>query len=111
MNKDETSLDSHFGFGKNWSKLIKEIDEKKLQSAIEDIKSFVGNGLVDKSFLDIGCGSGLSSLAAYHMGASNITSVDIDPLNIENTNFLKSKFGIRQEFPWSVSIASIVSDY
>lgn len=110
MNKDETSLDSHFGFGKNWSKLIKEIDEKKLQSAIDDISSFMFKDLSNKSFLDIGCGSGLSSLAAYKMGANSIISVDIDPQNIINTNYLKEKFEVPNNFPWQVKIASIVSD-
>jgi ribosomal protein L11 methylase PrmA len=108
MAIDETKLDSHFGFGENWSKLVKSIDERKLESAINDIRSFVGNGLENKSFLDIGCGSGLSSLAAYKMGACSITSVDIDPLNIENTNFLKNKFNVPEIFPWKVRITNIV---
>jgi 2-polyprenyl-6-hydroxyphenyl methylase/3-demethylubiquinone-9 3-methyltransferase len=110
MAMDETKLDSHFGFGENWSKLVNSIDDRKLESAITDITSFVGNGLENKSFLDIGCGSGLSSLAAYKMGAASITSVDIDPLNINNTNFLKNKFNVPETFPWNVKITSIVSN-
>ena len=103
-------MDSHFGFGENWSKLVNSIDDRKLESAISDNMSFVGNGLENKSFLDIGCDSGLSSLAAYKMGAASITSVDIDPLNIKNTNFLKNKFNVTETFPWNVKITSIVSN-
>jgi 2-polyprenyl-6-hydroxyphenyl methylase/3-demethylubiquinone-9 3-methyltransferase len=53
-----------------------------LQKAINDISSFMIYDLSNKSFLDIGSGSGLSSLAAYKMGANSIISVDIDPQNI-----------------------------
>jgi len=111
MALDETKLETHFGFGENWSKLIQQIDEKRLKNAIEDIQLFLKNGLEGRSFLDIGCGSGLSSLAAYNLGAKSITSVDIDPLNIENTNFLKNKFKVADGYPWAVKIASIVSEY
>ena len=71
---------------------------------------FLKDGLKGKSFLDIGCGSGLSFLAAYNLGAKSITSVDIDPLNIENTNSLKNKFNISETFPWKVRITNIVSN-
>jgi SAM-dependent methyltransferase len=36
------------------------------------------NGLAGKTFLDIGCGSGLHSLAALSLGAASVTAVDID---------------------------------
>lgn len=35
--------------------------------------------------VDIGCGSGVLSMAAHHLGAASITSLDIDPLAIEHT--------------------------
>lgn len=35
--------------------------------------------------IDIGCGSGILSVAAHHLGAASITSLDIDPLAIEHT--------------------------
>jgi 2-polyprenyl-6-hydroxyphenyl methylase/3-demethylubiquinone-9 3-methyltransferase len=106
---DETQLERHFGFGENWAKLIEQIDDQRLARAIEDIRSFVGD-LRGREFLDIGCGCGLSSLAAYHLGASKIISLDIDPLNIENTLRLKAKFGVPELFPWTVETRSIVSD-
>jgi len=80
----ETTLEGHFQFGQNWSRLIDEINSQKLDAATRDMAGFLGR-LDGKDFLDIGCGSGLSSLAAYTLGANAITSIDIDPLNIENT--------------------------
>jgi len=107
---DETRLESHFAFGENWSNLVARIDRRKVESAIADMRSFLGGGLEGRAFLDIGCGSGLSSLAAYHLGAGTITSIDIDPLNIRNTRFLKTRFGVPDAYPWREQTASIVSD-
>ena len=105
---DETQLNSHFSFGKNWSKLIGQVDSRKLQAAIVDLRSFLGQ-CEGREFLDIGCGSGLSSLAAYHLGAGKITSIDIDPINIENTKKLKANFDVPDSYPWTVRVGSIVS--
>jgi SAM-dependent methyltransferase len=106
---DKTQLGTHFRFGENWSEFVEQIDVTKLNAAIEDIRSFIGGALWGKEFLDIGCGSGLSSLAAYNLGAARITSIDIDPLNIRNTNQLKAKFNVPKSYPWTVEVASIVS--
>ena len=38
-----------------------------------------------RNVIDVGCGSGVLSIAAHHMGAKSITSIDIDPLAIEHT--------------------------
>jgi 2-polyprenyl-3-methyl-5-hydroxy-6-metoxy-1,4-benzoquinol methylase len=107
-SRDETHLKTHFGFGENWSRLVGQIDSQKLEVAVADIRSFLGE-LNGRDFLDIGCGSGLSSLAAYNLGAGSIVSVDIDPLNIENTKALKAKFSVPDSFPWIVKVGSIVS--
>ena len=36
-----------------------------------------------KSFLDIGCGSGLFSYAAFQLGAERIVSFDVDPFSVQ----------------------------
>lgn len=106
---DERNLKTHFEFGKNWQKFLKDFDEKKLNEAIKDIEMFIGlGGLVGKSFSDIGCGSGLSSLAAYKLGASRIYSFDIDPINIENVNSLISRYKNLDLFDWRADVKSIV---
>src|SRR5262249_22038042 len=38
------------------------------------------------SFLDIGCGSGLPSLAAGRLGAARIYAIDIDPQSVVTTH-------------------------
>ncbi len=66
--------------------------------------------LAGKSFLDIGCGSGLFSLAARRLGAS-VHSFDYDPDSVACTTELK-----RRHFPqgvaWRVEQASVLDvDY
>jgi ribosomal protein L11 methyltransferase len=39
----------------------------------------------DDTVIDIGCGSGILSIAALKLGASHALAVDIDPLAVENT--------------------------
>ena len=108
---DERKLSEHFEFGKNWQDFLRGVNEEKVSFAVADIENFIGSGtLVGKCFVDIGCGSGLSSLAAYTLGASAIYSYDIDPKNTSNVVFLKERFQVPHDFPWIVKVASIVSD-
>lgn len=109
MHENERYLGSHFKFGANWEKLVSRLDETRLQSAMRDIADFMGRKDIEGlSFLDIGSGSGLSSLAAYRLGAREIVSVDIDPLNIQNLLALKRKFLVPDQFPWNAYQSSIV---
>jgi len=82
LMKNKSTLldaDSHFKFGKNWLDYSEKIDEERIENAISDLKRLSGlQNLSGKTFLDIGCGSGLHSLAAIRMGAERVVGVDID---------------------------------
>jgi SAM-dependent methyltransferase len=43
------------------------------------LQRLVGASLVGKTFLDIGCGSGIHALAAVRLGAAAVLATDIDP--------------------------------
>src|SRR5690349_11289091 len=91
----ETNLDQHFEFGRNWEKFVAQLSEISANQSIEAIQRFMQRqDLRGLSFLDIGCGSGLSSLAACRLGAKSILSVDIDPKNIASVQNLKAKFEV-----------------
>ena len=84
--RDLTDVETHFKFGENWASFSRLIDDERVAHAVTSLKELVGPGLSGKSFLDIGCGSGLSSLAAGKLGATPVLATDIDPRSVETTN-------------------------
>ena len=79
-------LSSHFAFGQNWASYSTIIDEARVAEATRGLVRLLGEGgLAGKSFLDIGCGSGLHAVAAARLGASRIVAVDLDPVAVETT--------------------------
>jgi SAM-dependent methyltransferase len=76
----------HFAFGKNWESYAQLIDEGRVQAAERGLVRLVGEGFIEnRTFLDIGCGSGVHSLAAARLGASQVVSIDIDPVAVSTT--------------------------
>jgi ribosomal protein L11 methyltransferase len=53
------------------------------QLCLEHLETYVKQG---QSLIDVGCGSGILSIAAIELGASHALSVDIDPLSVKNTH-------------------------
>jgi hypothetical protein len=61
---------AHFEFGTNWRDYAKTVDKTRIDSAVAGLKKLFPDGLAGKTFLDIGCGSGLHSLAALLLDAA-----------------------------------------
>jgi 2-polyprenyl-3-methyl-5-hydroxy-6-metoxy-1,4-benzoquinol methylase len=86
-------LDSHFSFGENWSQYSEKIDEARIVEAEKSLIRLVGRENIEgKTFLDIGCGSGLFSLAAVRLGARKLLAVDLDPKSVETTRKTLSRY-------------------
>jgi SAM-dependent methyltransferase len=84
---------THFAFGKNWLQFAAKVDEARIAQAVRDLQRLSGlSDLRGKSFLDIGCGSGLHALAAHRMGATRIFGTDIDPDSVEASTMTFSRF-------------------
>ncbi|PIN75622.1 SAM-dependent methyltransferase [Candidatus Woesearchaeota archaeon CG10_big_fil_rev_8_21_14_0_10_37_12] len=110
MSQDKKELyeqryDELFSFGKNWQKFIKKLDKKSVDEAKKSLHDFLGMSIDDKSFLDIGCGSGLFSLAAGLLDAK-VTSVDIDRHSVACAEALKKKYKLKN---WKVKIGSALN--
>ena len=70
-----------FHFGQNWQRYLDTaFSPERLAVAQQSLKDLIGvQSLAGSSWVDIGCGSGIFSLAAYRLGAARLTSIDIDP--------------------------------
>ncbi len=82
-----------FRFGENWQSFVATVDEQKIAGAEQALlRLFPGDEIRATRFLDIGCGSGLSALAAFRLGASSVEAVDFDAASVAATNALFAKF-------------------
>jgi 2-polyprenyl-6-hydroxyphenyl methylase/3-demethylubiquinone-9 3-methyltransferase len=90
--EDTRELKSHFAFGKNWAEFARELSEEQIDEAVAALKRLLQcESLAGKRFIDIGCGSGLRSLAALRMGADELIAVDIDPDSASTTRSVLEK--------------------
>jgi len=85
---------TRFAFGDNWSDYAKTADGKALAEAQAGLTRLLPDGFDPngKSFLDIGCGSGLHSVAAHRLGFSPIMAVDYDDASVATTKALANRF-------------------
>lgn len=82
-----------FGFGKNWQQFLRVLDEERIREAEKSLCEMLQvRDLAGKSFLDIGSGSGLFSLAAMRLGARRVHSLDYDPQSVACAHELKGRF-------------------
>lgn len=99
-----------FAFGKNWKNYAKTLTKEKVLDAERSLKEWLGDdALKGKRFLDIGSGSGLFSLAAYRLGASEVFSFDYDSDSAECTASLKKRFAKDKE-NWTVERGDVLEE-
>ena len=100
------SVESHFAFGRNWASYAALIDEPRIEEATRGLLKLVhADQFKGRSFLDIGCGSGLHALAAYRLGVSRIMAVDIDPDSVATSRSVLAGSGART--PWRCESMSV----
>ncbi|HVP29457.1 MAG TPA: class I SAM-dependent methyltransferase [Myxococcota bacterium] len=97
-----------FAFGRNWRDYVeKSFTPEKVEIARKHLLGFLGRtDLAGQSFLDIGCGSGLHSYAAFQAGAARVVSFDYDRDSVETTRLLHAVAGHPER--WSISQGSIL---
>jgi 2-polyprenyl-6-hydroxyphenyl methylase/3-demethylubiquinone-9 3-methyltransferase len=91
-NAEHTADDFRFGFGKNWASFLAWLNQDRIEVATRAIASMLETDtLAGKTFLDIGSGSGLSSLSARRLGA-RVVSFDYDRGSVACTASLRDRF-------------------
>ncbi len=101
----EVARGDRFAFGENWARYLKVLDEKRIEQAIESLMTMLEiEDLRGKSFLDIGSGSGIFSLAARRLGA-RVVSFDYDPRAVECTQEVKRRY-FESDSQWQVLTGS-----
>ena len=84
-----------FTFGNNWQEYLKrKCTEERVNKAQEKLlKSLRIESLAGLTFLDIGLGSGIHSLAAWRAGAERIVSFDLDKDCVKLGRMLHAQVG------------------
>ncbi|MBT2231286.1 bifunctional 2-polyprenyl-6-hydroxyphenol methylase/3-demethylubiquinol 3-O-methyltransferase UbiG [Nonomuraea sp. NEAU-A123] len=104
---DKTTKD-RFAFGANWLSFLELVDEGRIDMAVTSLKEALGvSDLSGRTFLDIGCGSGLFSLAAHRLGA-RVHSFDFDAHSVAASAKLRSMFA--PESAWIIERGSILDE-
>lgn len=92
QHKREVESGNRFEFGKNWSAFLAHLSEDRIVKAEDSLRQMLEvENLEGKTFLDIGSGSGLFSLAARRLGAK-VFSFDFDSNSYACTKELKSRY-------------------
>ena len=91
--REEEMGDLRFEFGDNWAKFLKLVNEERMEASRTVLQSMLEfESLEGITFLDVGSGSGLMSLAAAQLGADAIYSFDYDVNSVACTKALKKRF-------------------
>lgn len=89
----EVASGDRFEFGRNWSQFLSVLSPERIAEAEDSLKDMLEiPDLEGKTFLDVGCGSGLFSLAAHNLGAE-VFSFDFDPQSVACALELRRRFG------------------
>ena len=97
---------SHFRFGDNWASYARLIDEPAITEAKTGLlKLLPADAIAGRSWLDIGCGSGLHAVAAARLGATKIYALDIDPQCVSTTRNVLEVYAAAT--PWRAEERSV----
>ena len=98
-----------FSFGKNWKNFLSSLNEQRIQEAEKSLRIMLDvEDLNGKSFVDIGCGSGLFSLAAKRLGAT-VHSFDYDENSVNCAKFLKKNY-FPDDKNWKIECGSALDE-
>lgn len=105
--EQEVEKGDRFEFGENWRRFLSVLNSDRIAEAQTSLKQMLEvETLQGKTFLDVGSGSGLFSLAARQLGAK-VHSFDYDPQSVGCTQELKQKY-FPDDDNWTIEAGSIL---
>lgn len=103
----EVTSGERFKFGENWARFLSLLSEERIQTAERSLQDMLGvKQLGGKTFIDIGSGSGLFSLAARRLGA-NVVSFDFDPQSVACAEELRHRY-FENDPQWRIVEGSVL---
>ena len=107
LHSAEVARGERFEFGSNWARFLSVLDDERIHAAEQALQDMLQVETLDRlRFLDIGSGSGLSSLAARRLGA-RVHSFDYDPRSVACTNELRRRY-FPSDPDWIVEEGSVL---
>lgn len=98
-----------FEFGENWRSFLAGLGEQQVDVAVASLREMLcTESLTGQRFFDLGCGSGLFSLAAHRLGA-RVNSIDFDAESVACTRELKHRYG-SPEPDWEIRQGSVLDE-
>lgn len=109
--EQQVALGGRFEFGENWQRFLSVLDEDRVAEAELSLQRMLAlPSLEGKTFLDVGSGSGLFSLAAIRLGAQRVHSVDFDPSSVACTQEVKRLF-LPSAQAWTIEQADVLDPH
>jgi 2-polyprenyl-3-methyl-5-hydroxy-6-metoxy-1,4-benzoquinol methylase len=108
-HREQVEAGERFGFGANWTRFLALLDDRRIARAEDSLREMLERqDLRGTTFLDVGSGSGLISLAARRLGAI-VTSFDFDPQSVACTAELRRRY-FPDDPQWTVREASVLDE-
>lgn len=103
----EVSTGERFEFGRNWTRFLTTLNDQRIALAEDSLAEYLETrDLRGLSFIDVGCGSGIFSLAARRLGA-RVLSFDYDPHSAACARELKRRY-FANDPNWTVMEGSVL---
>jgi 2-polyprenyl-3-methyl-5-hydroxy-6-metoxy-1,4-benzoquinol methylase len=105
--QEEIASGQRFAFGENWRRFLEVLTDERIRDAEQSLRTMLeAADLRGRTFLDIGSGSGLFSLAARRLGA-RVHSFDFDPKSVACTQELRHRY-FPDDPEWRIEQGSVL---
>lgn len=105
--EQEMKHGDRFAFGENWRQYLDSLNDERIAEAEQSLRTMLRTDtLTGLSFVDVGSGSGLFSLAARRLGAE-VRSFDYDPSSVWCTRELRRRY-LPDDPCWVIEQGSIL---